>query len=224
MQRDQPRQHPALPQHQGTGGGHRGRRTGLVVGLVLTGLVLLAGLGLVAAQLVGAGFDDDDSGGDGAPARPVPGSAITGDGYAFAQPDRASEVGGQFRGKDTELLHALTDGPGVVTLVEGGFVVVERSAPVPGDLHGSVQGVLDQITASGGRAEQIGQPLAIELAGQDAVAYEFVVTGQTVELRGSGVSTIHSGRLYSIVATSPASTFGTVERAMEEVTTTWRWR
>jgi hypothetical protein len=215
MQRYQPRQHLARP-------------TGLVVGLVLTGLVLLAGLGLVAAQLVGAGFDDDDSGGDGAPARPVPGQAVTGDGYAFAQPDgwpdRASEVGGQFRGQDTELLHALTQGPGVVTLAEGGFVVIQRSAPAPGDLRGSVQGVLDPITASGGRAEQIGQPIDIELAGQDAVAYEFVVTGQTVELRGSGVSTIHSGRLYSIVATSPASTFGTVERAIEEVTTTWRWR
>jgi hypothetical protein len=196
----------------------RPRRTGVVVGLILGGLVLLAVLGLVATLLVGA---FDGAGRDG----PV----ILGNGYDFQLPDGWSD--------QTSALDELPRNPkvsleillapeGEDPLLTGRTITVTALPPDRGDdLRAAVQDQLNLYTALGYKnVELTGEPRRTELAGREALTYDFRLDRQGQADQASAVITLHKGRPLEIAVVTGEDTFERARTAHGEVLDTWHWR
>ncbi|HKE98832.1 MAG TPA: hypothetical protein VKG45_07875 [Actinomycetes bacterium] len=190
---------------------------------------------LVIAAVVTITLVSDRDVGDGTRDGPqdevgIAGPRVEGDRYAFGLPpgwtDQPSARGLFSTRGDAQALHVLSSSPDPRELSRNGYVTVVRAAggAAPIDLGRSVSEFVRGARSTGVDARLRGTPRRVDLAGEEAVAFEFVISSRGLRLRGRGVNAVHDGALYSVALTVAERAYPRAVPKLRHVTSTWRWR
>jgi hypothetical protein len=242
---------PVVP--PGPAGAPSGSGPGVGAAVATVGGALLVAAGIVAVVLlgndpgagagggpdtarladIGADIDRDlSTGTTGGDIGGIGGPRIEGDGFAYGlppgwrdQPALHKQFGG-FRGiKGSEVLQVLSSSPDPARSSRGGYVAVLRS-PAGGrvGLEHPEDDFLTGTKVDGVQARLRGSPRETQLAGEDAIEFDFVMSSQGVEYRGAFVHAIHDDALYILMLTVLADGFEDANAGFRHITDTWRWR
>jgi hypothetical protein len=187
-----------------------GRGIATVLGLVLA----LVATGIVAVILVRPGGSD--------------GPRIEGDKYSYGLPEGwqdQPELHKLFRGPGAEALQVLSSSPDPARLPRDGYVSVVR-APTGKqvNLERSVTAFITGASTNGIKAQLRGSPRRVELAGAQAIQFEFLVSARDLELRGIGVNAVQGDQLYTVALSGLTEGFDRSTARFRHITDTWRWR